>query len=89
MAFFKRLNTIIVMSPQLESLTLCDMIDLNGAFIVTFNLRLFKLINIFKFQNSYPMVGSKLMEVRYVHAAKSLLELRNSEIPMLLLPNYD
>lgn len=65
------------MSPQWERLTLCDMIDLNDAFIVTFNLRSFKLINIFKFENSCSMVGSRLMEVEmYARATNSLLELR-------------
>jgi len=64
-------------SPQLECLTLNNIIDLDKAFIITPNLRKFNLINTFKFQTLCPIVGSRHMEVEMgARATNSLLELR-------------
>ncbi|KAG5607042.1 hypothetical protein H5410_028534 [Solanum commersonii] len=59
----KRLKKFKISSPELENLTLSNMVDLNDAVIVTPNLRSFKLIDIEKVPNSCPIIGSSLMEV--------------------------
>ncbi|KAK4715736.1 hypothetical protein R3W88_014074 [Solanum pinnatisectum] len=71
------LKKIKIVSPQLECLTLNNIIDLDKAFIVTPNLQLFNVIYSFKFQTPYPVVGSRLMKVEMgARATNSLLELR-------------
>lgn len=58
------MKNIKLLSPQLENLTLCDMLDLNDAIIDTPNLRSFKIMNMEKIPISWcPVVGSRLMEV--------------------------
>lgn len=66
------------MSPQLESLTLIDMLDLDDTFIVNPTVRWFKIFDSLIFQNSCALVSSKLMEVeiglKYVRATNRSLE---------------
>ncbi|KAG5604322.1 hypothetical protein H5410_025814 [Solanum commersonii] len=59
----KGLNKIKIMSPELESLSLIDVLDLDDAFIVNPILHWFKIFDSFIFQNSCALVCSKLMEV--------------------------
>uniref|UniRef100_M1DW53 F-box domain-containing protein n=1 Tax=Solanum tuberosum TaxID=4113 RepID=M1DW53_SOLTU len=59
----KGLKIFKLSSPELENLTLSNMIDLNDAVIVTPNLRSFKIVDMKQVPNSCPIVGSSLMEV--------------------------
>ncbi|XP_049365945.1 uncharacterized protein LOC125830814 [Solanum verrucosum] len=71
------LKRIKIVSPQLESLTLNNIIDLREAFIATPNLQLFSVIYSFKFQTPRPIMGSRQMEVEMgARATNNLLELR-------------
>uniref|UniRef100_M1DT39 Uncharacterized protein n=1 Tax=Solanum tuberosum TaxID=4113 RepID=M1DT39_SOLTU len=51
------------MSPELESLSLIDVLDLDDVFIVNPILHWFKIFDSFIFQNSCALVCSNLMEV--------------------------
>lgn len=52
--------------------------DKNYVLTIVFpNLRSFKLIDIIKVERSRLVVGSRLMEVKYVNAINRLLDFRN------------
>ncbi|KAK4715735.1 hypothetical protein R3W88_014073 [Solanum pinnatisectum] len=71
------LRKIKIVNPQLECLTLNNIIDLHEAFIGTPNLQLFNVIYSFNFQTPRPIMGSRQMEVEMgACATNNLLELR-------------
>ncbi|XP_059277947.1 uncharacterized protein LOC132032197 [Lycium ferocissimum] len=76
----KRPKKFKLLSPELENLTLSDMVDLDDAIIVTPNLRSFKLIDMVKLPSSSSIVGSRLkeaeIELKYVYATSKLPGLR-------------
>lgn len=57
------LEKIKIMSPELESLSLIGILDLDDSFIVAPKLRSFKIIDPFELASLYTVVGSTLMEV--------------------------
>ncbi|XP_027772751.1 uncharacterized protein LOC114077224 [Solanum pennellii] len=59
----KGLSKMKIMCPELESLSLVDVLDLDDAFIVNPNLRWFKIFDSFIFQNSCALICSNVMEV--------------------------